>query len=481
MPAVTAKKQKNTPILIGLISKERNQKFKTNLMKPKLLLPFISLIGAIFISCNNSLKNDAFLRQPKKVNTVIDQYVSNGSFPFLYMRMENKAGEVIYEYQAVNDSLLPNTKIDGDTWFRIWSMSKIITISLMLDLVEDGIIDLNDRITDFIPEFKNLKVAVDANGKSLVSIANDYYKEAGFGSGLYENNPFLSEQNCPLQLIDNTNPITVEHLINHQAGFYYATTPFICLNQLVDSLDLNSLNTNEEVIKNMAQLPLIMVPGSNDFYGTNTPVLGFVAERASGKTLAELLEERIKKPMNIKGLRYKKSANINLLPTFSGKDGKLRKVNQGELDIMGAHTIDYRPESKTYFGGEGMIGTANGYADFLRMLLNHGTLNGHRFLEEATVQQMYAPHTQLDNEWGYNGYNLWVSSAKDLEMGYGDEGLWRGGGYEQTHFWVDPKRDFVAVIMSQMFAVPEAGYNRDNRIRGAVYKQLLAPSSQTKN
>lgn len=450
-------------------------------MKPKLLLPIFTFIGAIFISCNNSPKNDAFLRQPKKVNTVIDQYVSNGSFPFLYMRMENKAGDVIYEHQAVNDSLLPNTKIDGDTWFRIWSMSKIITISLMLDLVEDGIIDLNDPITDFIPEFKNLKVAVDANGKSLVSIANDYYKEAGFGAGLYENNPFLSEQNCPLQLIDNPNPITVEHLINHQAGFYYATTPFICLNQLVDSLDLNGLNTNEEVITNMAQLPLIMVPGSNDFYGTNTTVLGFVAERTSGKTLAELLEERIKKPMNIKGLRYKKSANISLLPTFSGKDGKLRKVNQGELDIMGAHTIDYRPESKTYFGGEGMIGTANGYADFLRMLLNHGTLNGHRFLEEATVQQMYAPHTQLDNEWGHNGYNLWVSSAKDLEMGYGDEGLWRGGGYEQTHFWVDPKRDFVAVIMSQMFAVPEAGYNRDNRIRGAVYKQLLAPSSQTKN
>ena len=67
-----------------------------------------------------------------------------------------------------------------------------------------------------------------------------------------------------------------------------------------------------------------------------------------------------------------------------------------------------------------MIGTANGYADFLRMLFNHGTLNGHRFLEEASVQQMYAPHTQLDNEWGHNGYNLWVSSAKDLEIGYGD-------------------------------------------------------------
>ena len=319
-------------------------------MKPKLLLPIFTLIGAFFIGCNNSPKNDAFLKQPEKVNTIIDEYVSNGSFPLLYMRMKNKAGEVIYEHQAVNESLLPNTKIDGNTWFRIWSMSKIITISLMLDLVEDGIIDLNDPITDYIPEFKDLKVAVDANEKSLASIANDYFKEAGFGAGSYENNPSLSEQNCPWQLIDNPNPITVEHLINNQAGFYYATTPFSCLNQLIDSLDMNGLNTNEEVIKNMAQLPLIMVPGSNYFYGTNTTVLGFVAERASGKTLAELLEERIKKPMKIKGLRYKKSADITLLPTFSGKDGKLRKANRGELDIMGVHTIDYRAESNTYFG-----------------------------------------------------------------------------------------------------------------------------------
>jgi len=259
------------------------------------------------------------------------------------------------------------------------------------------------------------------------------------------------------------------------------TTPFSCLNALVDSVDMNQLKTNTEVINKIAKLPLILVPGSTDFYGTNTTILGFVAERASGKSLAELLEERIKKPMAIKGLRYKTTQEIELLPTFSGKDGKLRFANPGELDIMGAHTIDYAPESTTYFGGEGMIGTADGYSDFLRMLLNHGTLNGHRFLEEATVKEIYAPHTQVDNEWGHNGYNLWVSSAKDLEMGYGDEGLWRGGGYEQTHFWVDPKRDFVAVIMSQMFAVPEKGYNRDNRIRGAIYQQLLETNTRTNN
>lgn len=442
-------------------------------MKNRLLLFIFSLSYLLLIGCSTSPKQGELLKQPEKIDALVESFVNNGSFPLLYMRMENKAGDVVYEHRAINDSLLPNTSIDGNTWFRIWSMSKIITISLVLDLVEDDLMNLNDPISDYLPEFKKLKVAVNSNGKALAQVANEHFKNAGFGGGSYENNPALSEQNCPWQLIENPNPITVEQLINHQAGFYYATTPFSCLNGLIDSLNMNGLNDNKKVIEKMAKLPLIMVPGSDYFYGTNTTVLGFVAERASGKTLAELLEERIKKPMGIKGLRYKLNSEIKLLPTFSGQDGTLRLAHQGELDIMGTQTIDYRPESKTFFGGEGMIGTADGYTDFLRMLLNHGTLNGHRFLEKTTVEQIYAPHTQLDNEWGYNGYNLWVSNAKDLKMGYGDEGLWRGGGYEQTNFWVDPKRDLVAVIMTQMFAVPEAGHNRDNRIRGAIYQQLL--------
>ena len=46
---------------------------------------------------------------------------------------------------------------------------------------------------------------------------------------------------------------------------------------------------------------------------------------------------------------------------------------------------------------------------------------------------------------GYNGYNLWITSRLHKEKGYGDEGLWTGGGYEGTHFWIDPKRDFVGL------------------------------------
>jgi CubicO group peptidase (beta-lactamase class C family) len=161
-----------------------------------------------------------------------------------------------------------------------------------------------------------------------------------------------------------------------------------------------------------------------------------------------------------------------MLPRFSGKDSLLRIAKVGELDIFGQDVPDYHPEHQLYLGGEGMIATANGYSDFLRILLNKGTLNGYRFLEESTIEDLTSPHTQKDNSYGYNGYNLWVSGEPYLEKGRGDKGLWIGGGYEGTHFWIDTKREFVGTIMTQMFWVFDEtyGYSKDERIRGSIYQ-----------
>ena len=134
---------------------------------------------------------------------------------------------------------------------------------------------------------------------------------------------------------------------------------------------------------------------------------------------------------------------------------------------------DYEPGHELYLGGEGMLATADGYCDFIRMLLNYGELNGVRVLEVATVEKIHAPHTQLDNPYGHNGYNLWVSSDSMRIQGTGDAGLWIGGGYEGTHFWVDPKREFVGVIMTQAWALSPEAYTRDDAIRGEIYRQLF--------
>jgi len=422
-----------------------------------LIFALLCLVVSIFSCSEKERTSLANVSNPKALDKVLNRYVNDGFFPFVYARLEDLDGKLIYEHSAVNKDLLPNTEIDGDTWIRIWSMSKIVTISIALDLVEDGMLNLNDPVSKHIPEFKNLQVAVSNEGKSL--------SEYDWGK---------RDNVCPIQLQPNDSIMTVLHLINHQAGFYYATTGFACLDSLLAEKNLPTASTTDDLIKRMAELPLVQHSGADYFYGTNTTVLGVVAERATGKNLKELVQERVTKPMKIKGLQYGLPANERLIPKFTGRDSILRKAERGELDIFGPDVPDYDQSHSLYLGGEGMVATANGYADFIRMLLRRGDLNGHRFLEKETVEDIYAPHTQLDNAYGYNGYNLWISGDSMKIKNQGDAGLWIGGGYECTHFWADPKRNFVGVIMSQNNEVRSPGYELNDEFRGALYEQFYS-------
>ena len=410
----------------------------------------------LLASCQSKDVPRISLADPAVIDSMIDDYVDDGAYPFVYVRLEHKDGAVIYEHGAANSELLPVDSVDGHTWLRIWSMSKIVTISIVLDLVEEGVLTLEDPVVKYIPEFADLQVAVSPLGEDLSVIRN---KSAA----------------CPIQLVAMESEMKVIDLINHKAGFYYATTGIPCMDAPLAASNLPTAENSQDLVDRMAKLPLIQQPGTNDYYGTNTTVLGIVAERATGKSLPRLVEERVTGPLRISGLQYGLPPGVSLLPRISGRDGVLREAHPGELDIFGPDVPDYDPAHTLYLGGEGMLGTTDGYADFLRMLLNRGTLNGHRFLDEASIRDMTAPHTQLDNPFGHNGYNLWVTSGRMNIDAEGQPGLWVGGGYEGTHFWIDPKRDFVGLIVTQIYWVPEGGQLRDEILRSAIYRQVRAP------
>ena len=427
----------------------------------KKIIFYFTFIFVILEGCNEKkLSPVSYLEINNKsqIDSITQTFIDREIYPFIYSRVEDSNGTVVYENLAKNERLLANENIDGDSWIRIWSMSKIVTICLALDLMEDGLFSLNDSVTKFIPEFIDLKVACD---KDSIQLVDSRWNEDS-----------TTKSPCPLAYLDNDSTMTVLHLLNHQAGFYYSTTNIDCIDSVIANENLAAAENSQDLINKLAKLPLFQHSGSSYYYGTNTTVLGLVCERATGKTLAQLVKERITEPMKIKGLAYDLPQGATMLPRFSGKDSILRIAEEGELDIFGQNVPDYRPEHPLYLGGEGMIATANGYADFLRMLLNKGKLNGYRFLEESTIKDLTAPHTQKDNSYGYNGYNLWISSEIYLEKGYGEEGLWMGGGYEGTHFWIDTKRGLVGTIMTQMFWVFDGayGYSKDNRIRGAIYE-----------
>ena len=203
-----------------------------------------------------------------------------------------------------------------------------------------------------------------------------------------------------------------------------------------------------------------------------------MAERATGKTLNELIKSRMTTPLKINGLKYNLNKGESLLPRFSGKNDSLRLANDGDFDIFGPDFPSNSPDNNIFLGGEGMIASADGYCDFLRMLTNHGSLNQEQFLSPQTVKEITSPHTQLENDWGYNGYNLWVTSDTLRKLGVGDSDLWQGGGYEGTEFWIDSKRGFVGVKMSQLHPIPKNGHEFYNEFRGEVYRQIFAFEEQ---
>ncbi len=399
------------------------------------------------------------------LDEIVASYVDGEIFPLLYVRVEDRDGRIIYEHGVNNDELVPGETVSGDSWLRIWSMSKIVTITAALDMIEDGDLAFDDPVSKYIPEFKYLKVAVASGGKSLTAMSET-------SDGLNGTGAELAALDCPYETVPADRPATVRDLLNHTAGFYYGVTQARCLNLAIGAQEIAQASDSDDLIARLASLPLIQQPGERYFYGTNTTVLGLVMERASDQSLQEIVAERITRPLGIDCLRYGLPEGESLYPRFIGEEGRLRIAEPADLDIFASPPPGYAPKSELFLGGEGMVATTAAYADFLNMLLGRGEANGVRILDEMTVEALSGPHTQLDNPYGHNGWNLWVNSGL---LGNGKTGvgnLWIGGGYEGTAFWVDTQRGLIGLINTQVHQAPSGGELAVERIREAVYARL---------
>ncbi|MEL7198830.1 MAG: serine hydrolase [Pseudomonadota bacterium] len=421
----------------------------------KRLLP---LIAALWLAA--PLSAQPVIEDQNTLDELVDSYVDDGMLPLLYVRVEDRDGNVVYERGTTNADLLPNQTVNGDSWLRIWSMSKIVTITAALDMVEDGILKFDDPVSTFIPEFAELEVAVYPPFASTATTEEELEAE-------------LAEQPaCPEQRVKAERDITVRDLLNHTAGFYYGVSHVECLNKLVGAQALAQATSSDDLIARMAKLPLIQQPGDAYYYGTNTTVLGLVMERAAGQSLKTIVADRVTGPLGIEKLRYGLPQGSKFFPRHTGNGGKLRIADAAELDIFASPPPGYDPSSELYLGGEGMVATTAAYMDFLHLLLGRGEANGVRILDEMTIEALSSPHTQLDSKWGHNGWNLWVNSGLLANGEQGRGGLWIGGGYEGTAFWVDHANGLIGQINTQVHNAPEGAGSAVETIREAIYARL---------
>ena len=401
-------------------------------LKSKIIYFFILLaaflfIGTINFSCEKVQKENILELDSIPLNKILDQYVGDGIYPFIYSLIKDSNGKIIYEYSAINKKLLPDISIQEDTWMRIWSMSKLVTISIAMDLIEDGYISMEEPVAKYIPEFKDLKVAVNTDGVSLGKL------KAG-------------ESACPIFLSENDSILKIKNLFNHSAGFYYALTGFECLDSLIKKVDVPNQKNSDSLIYRLSKIPLIQHSGEMYRYGLNTTVLGLVLERATGSSLNDLVIKKITRPYKIKGLKYSIPQGVSLIPCHTGRDGYLRQAPAGELDIFGKSVPEYSADKNLFLGGEGMLGTANGYIDFMRLLFFHSSKPNNEFLTKESINQMTSKPPGEENDDGYQtGYAFYLTSKTNPY----EKNILRVGGYEGTTCWVDREHKLIGTLFTQ--------------------------------
>ncbi len=319
-----------------------------------------------------------------------------------------------------------------DSLFRIASMTKPIVSLAVMMLHEEGFL-LDDPISKFIPELGNLRVAVVPEGEAVSPEA--------------------------LMTVPAAREITIHDLLTHRSGLTYGFINQGPVGELYRRARLlETVSNNEELVRRLAELPLVHQPGTAFEYSHSTDVLGRLLEVVSGQRLNRFLEERILRPLGMKDTKFYLSAEESdrLVTLYQrGEAPPLKPLDRGRESprVVGP---------KTWFsGGGGLLSTAADYYRFLQMLLNGGELDGARLVSRKTVELMTADHLrkEIPIHPGY-GFGLGFAVRQELGKGrsLGSEGDYTWGGIYNTVFWVDPKEELFLIFLTNF-----SPFDRDQR------------------
>jgi CubicO group peptidase (beta-lactamase class C family) len=333
-----------------------------------------------------------------------------------------------------------------DAIFRIASMSKpIVSVAAMM-LVEQGRLRLADPVARYLPELKDLKVAKDPAFK-----------------GTTETEP--------------ARPITVQDLLRHSSGLTYwfvgAKGP---IQQRYQDEDIDGLHGMDaaQMLKKLADIPLLSQPGSTFNYSVSTDVLGHLLERLTGQPLDQLLQELVLKPLDMRDTGF-------WVP--QEKQPRLAQPLAKDPELWVFKWLDVDKPPKRFSGGAGMVSTARDYMRFAQMIANGGVLDGVRLLSPKTVGYMLSDHLGVGSGGpvgtgpaylpgpGYGfGLGFAVRTADGVSALIGTRGDAHWGGITGTGFWVDPAERLVAVIMVQ---APQQRLTNRAMMRNFVYGAVL--------
>jgi CubicO group peptidase (beta-lactamase class C family) len=368
----------------------------------------------------------------QRISDVMKQQIAKGAFPGAVMLIARDGKIASFDAYGYLDG--KKTKpMPKDAIFRIASMSKPIVTAAAMMMLEQGKFNLNDPISMYLPEFKNMKVEVqkkDAEGKTSYEI------------------------------VPAARPILIQDLMRHTSGFTYGAFGARSKNiaKAYNDADLMGAKgdlTSDEFVKRLAQIPLAFQPGTRFEYSMSIDVLGVLLERVAGKGLDKILQEMILTPLKMKDTAF------YVPPEKAARLADAYDSDPQKAGLFAMIRVQDNPAGKRYFAaGSGLASTTEDYFRFAQMILNRGTLDGKRLLSKKTVQWMLSDHLMGmgDNSFVLKavtgpGYGFGLGFAVRLHEGYtwapGTKGDAMWAGILGTVFTIDPKEKIVGVLMNQ--------------------------------
>jgi CubicO group peptidase (beta-lactamase class C family) len=322
-----------------------------------------------------------------------------------------------------------------DAIFRIMSMTKpVVGVSIMM-MIEEGKVRLTDPVSKFIPELKDLKVAVP--------MAAGPGAPAGGRGGAAEARYYT---------VPAEREITIRDLLTHTSGLVSGGLSGAEARKVA----LKGKESLADYIPRLGSVPLDFQPGTRWAYSAQAgfDTLAHVVEKVSGMPFGQFAKTRIFDPLGMKDtFFYPADGNPRIVTRYTRnqQSGKLERQDNLANFMNGVY----------FSGGGGLMSTAEDYLQFAQTLLNGGRLNGKILLSPRTVEMMGSVHASdtLPGRPRGEGYGLSMRVVNDpvARNTFLSQGSFGWSGAYGTHFWIDPKEKIVAVLMTQ---------TSNNEIRG---------------
>jgi CubicO group peptidase (beta-lactamase class C family) len=387
----------------------------------------------------------------ERIDGWMRRQVEEGKLPGL-LTMVARRRQVVWLRTTGMADLARGKPMAPDTIFRIYSMTKPLTSVAVMMLYEQGLFQLDDPITRFLPCFRDMRV-------------------------------FTGGSRTKWESVPAERDITFRDLLSHTSGLTYGFLDSTLVDAMYRDAGVDFQTSPESlqtVVETAASLPLLAQPGREWNYSIATDVLGYLVAEISGQPFGQFLRERVILPLGMHDTDFHVPPEkidrfaANYTP---GDNGTLKLIDDPRESRYGA-------TQRLCSGGGGLVSTAADYMRFCEFMLNKGELDGARLLGRKTVELMTMNHLPGDmaamgqprfSESPYTGigfglgFSVMLDPSRAQILGTAGEYAW--GGAASTAFWIDPAEELAVILLTQL--MPSSTYPIRRELRVLTYQAII--------